>query len=1710
MSHEFIDDLIAPGRSELTSMQNPGEILAKELASLPLPSLTNSFEAILAKADITLRSNIEVDVHTLPDVSIEATQARIIQKLASQRALAADKSLITTESLMPELLEETSDTQVIQDESGPATPPLSGPDYLDETADTGLTEDENFLTVTASSYALPASNVPPNTQDLSAILLQQHAAAIGGVIVRDIKLIIGEGKKEDVKFGDVPVLPLQVAETEQAMLFSRMPEHEGDTPDFTLILPEKYIAPPGFEGVELFPDEVAIDDKDREKALQKDVIQGGMKKSELQLYTIVGDIVDFWGITGLTAKLYKYKGVPQVDKDKKAIVDTSTGESATEKEPAREKVVLNAQSLMFQGRPLGTLFPFINNKDIANLPIASLELTYSEEKTKNPLHKPGLRLEVDIELKDSLEWAGDSIKALFGSLDHTPTIHLSAFLSETRNWSKPPTIEKLELQGYFKDVSLQPWNILEFKTMGIEITAEKSSGSWYFGFGFIGEVDLIGIPGARVPRGLSYRLARDPVLSGAQGEKAGRKWDLLLVAEDWKDLFGFENVAMIKAFLEASFYEGYFNSSISLDVGGQIKLGEGTFEVAGRFAKGWADSVTWTWLNATGEKSLPLAQEDYFIQAITGDMKFRDLEIVHAQITGQQPAEDDDAGHDDMTFKNMSIKIACTKYTDSKLDRKSLELAGEVTVGDTSTYSARLTFATEGISVVGAVSNVHIPGTDVVIEKAGLKAFLALKTSSVDNSTAAVDSAVSIGGAAVSKKDQKKEETRKRRQSSFEILGVIHFHNVTFRAGFYTANNKEDKKRDWLVFGSAEHIRLREAWPDIPHDSFLNLQLVNVSVIASSKDRKRNRRDVESNTVTHGHTKMTGSKQDDNDIHGEWDVLREIEALDYPIVQGFQICATIVSFRQLEQMSDGKIDGLMLYLGYSAQGGFTASVRLPPSFRIDVSKQAYLHEVTTSIVIDKTGPYLELKATLTINMEQSDPIHVTGLIVGNLKGANGELFMEPDSRWANPFNLHKELIVSNLGVGVGFDYATVLVVGPTRLSFKGQVNIAEYQGNMDVGVDVTKAAAVLRIELNELDVTDIVKIAGKLAEQKALENAADGARGLVIFSDLKLYLSSGAKFMGEYYERGIQIRGKLSFFDKLAYFDGTFTGDGVSIKGGLDAFKFGGLEVTSLKTYRGKKRAILEIEVLKDTQKVLIDGIIRCYDIELQVYINANLQTRQFEADILVKLADVLSFALKAKVEAKDSQHLENAAVTFEAQLELKILESVIQGILKALETLKEWADKKIDEVKAQVEGRLAVLRSELAKMEKHLIELRQKSHQEVLERRNQIDEENKLLRETNKEIDEYEQKVKEARANKTAKEEEIREYERRRDAAQSRLDKKTREMREEYNRRIREEEANQEYWRSERRRLQEQKDASWGDVLRKRETADANWRYWTGIEKERYAWKQTCEWNLDNCALWDKPYWFAKLTEATVGLEQAHASKAIEAEILHAAEVITNSDEFKTVENGINNAIDEASRFGRALQELVDKGPMAYIEEMSRDEKRDLQRHIDLLRSLEADSRELQSQFAAAERALKETRGRLSPKQEAARKNIVDLEAAIKLKPWEAEYRNKKADFDRIKTQADGLLQTLDDIKKGISVGEDLIRQAVKFLEFIPEIQSIHVTASSEILVKNAPLTFGISVKWLGEIHICYIEWSPNQDAYELYSNAARKIVGLADIVSP
>lgn len=110
------------------------------------------------------------------------------------------------------------------------------------------------------------------------------------------------------------------------------------------------------------------------------------------------------------------------------------------------------------------------------MPITNLAFTYCEEK-QSAFFPPGLRLEADVQLKDSMQWASDALKSMFAGQEAPESIHLSAHLADERDWSKRPRLEKLVLQGYFQNMGLKTWDLLQFKTMGIEITGTKASRS---------------------------------------------------------------------------------------------------------------------------------------------------------------------------------------------------------------------------------------------------------------------------------------------------------------------------------------------------------------------------------------------------------------------------------------------------------------------------------------------------------------------------------------------------------------------------------------------------------------------------------------------------------------------------------------------------------------------------------------------------------------------------------------------------------------------------------------------------------------------------------------------------------------------------------------------------------------------------------------------------------------------------------------------------------------------------------------------------------------------------------------------------------------------------------------------------------------------------------------------------------------------------------
>lgn len=106
------------------------------------------------------------------------------------------------------------------------------------------------------------------------------------------------------------------------------------------------------------------------------------------------------------------------------------GEKEKKKEPAREKVKIDPKSLALLGKPLGTLLPFLESEEIERIPVENLEFTYCEEKNSNFL-PPGLRLEIDVLLKNSLQWATDGLHKILGD-QRTPKKVLSVPASGKR------------------------------------------------------------------------------------------------------------------------------------------------------------------------------------------------------------------------------------------------------------------------------------------------------------------------------------------------------------------------------------------------------------------------------------------------------------------------------------------------------------------------------------------------------------------------------------------------------------------------------------------------------------------------------------------------------------------------------------------------------------------------------------------------------------------------------------------------------------------------------------------------------------------------------------------------------------------------------------------------------------------------------------------------------------------------------------------------------------------------------------------------------------------------------------------------------------------------------------------------------------------------------------------------------------------------------
>lgn len=238
--------------------------------------------------------------------------------------------------------------------------------------------------------------------------------------------------------------------------------------------------------------------------------------------------------------------------------------------------------------------------------------------------------------------------------------------------------------------------------------------------------------------------------------------------------------------------------------------------------------------------------------------------------------------------------------------------------------------------------------------------------------------------------------------------------------------------------------------------------------------------------------------------------------------------------------------------------------------------------------------------------------------------------------------------------------------------------------------------------------------------------------------------------------------------------------------------------------------------------------------------------------------------------------------------------------------------------------------------------------------------------------------------------------------------------------------------------------------------------------------------------------------------MEQIKARRDVNNEILKAAREIARSPAFRQIESSINDAVREVNKFGKALDSLTRNGVYGYIQEMSRDERAEVDRQIQQLDELRRKSMELEANLEAAIDALNKNKGRITSAERAVQTRILTLEEEIKLKPFEDAYRNKKNDHDRVAAQIQVIQQTLKDIRNGIDAHTKAAKHVVEALKkATPRITLIVVKASTEVFAKNEPLVFSVDVEWIGETTRYEVTWSPGSRPADLYKDVADKVVG-------
>ncbi|RBA15548.1 hypothetical protein FPRO05_12622 [Fusarium proliferatum] len=970
-----------------------------------------------------------------------------------------------------------------------------------------------------------------------------------------------------------------------------------------------------------------------------------------------------------------------------------------------------------------------------------------------------------------------------------------------------------------------------------------------------------------------------------------------------------------------------------------------------------------------------------------------------------------------------------------------IEIRGKICFNGATSAAGYITFDNEGLSIGGAIGSFHVPDTNIVIEEAGLDIFIGSRGS----------------------------DKKSGRASRLALKGLVHFQGIRVAAGLETSTDGSPNSRRWIVYGAYEgNLRLSalEAAKTLKEHPDLDIELKYVTIIASNKK-------------------------------GIW--TDPLSKRKYSLSDGLSLFALIDPLPAINNLARNKtVGGLTLIASISAQR-LSVEIELPDSIGIDMGDIAKVDRFSVGLDIS-SKPNLTLSCDLRINMAQQPPLTFHSNLKALLHEANGEIYLDPEVPWRNPFGVSDKIIVQKLGGSVAFRYASVLVEGPSELAFGGMVKCGNFTGEAFIVVTKLPTRQVLKVNISNVNVSELIRMAGEIGDLDALRNISAG--DFLVFNKAEMYFSTGIEeALGEEFPAGISAKGDVTVFGKRANFEASLGSGGFELRGEVDAFKIGPLEVRSAS---GNPRAKLQIATTSEKQLLEIDGLVIIggdEGLQIGALIRASLNPVVLDVWVFVSFTDQIKFDLRAvATNVANLKDLSQANVNFTLTLNTEILELFYNGILDFLAELQNIATASTEALEFVLQKRRNEISDEVKIKKKQISALKTRivEEKEIRDKERAKAELKKL--EAEAELEKLQRAADTTKQAKKEAEDELKDLLKQIDLEREAIKA---EKRLEWASLLESAEKEQERLSKERAELQGKKKSTFGNVALELE----KYNEWFNIAKAKLAGlladSNERKKNLPNLGI------LARVKELiyinTIDAAATFLTNRLEegAGVLQDYRDTLNRPEFRDIEIQIQEKDAALQKATEMVDRLAKQGLEGFIEAALEDKDKFLKaRKAELDAMQDGNSRWMQA-IREAQAKLDAGRPDLDRVIDEEQEKINQARDSMQLRQLQQELQSAEDEERRKREQHEAISTGLRMIQNEIDRGSESVRQLVQSVKPVNfKIKGVTITADGKEIAQGRAMSFKITVEHEGKIIILEETWAPFQKPAELYRDIMKGLL--------